>query len=42
LVKGGDYKIEEVVGREFSDEVTLIDFVNGYSTTQTIEKMKIS
>jgi rfaE bifunctional protein nucleotidyltransferase chain/domain len=40
LVKGGDYKIEEVVGREFSDEVTLIDFVNGYSTTQTIEKMK--
>lgn len=40
LVKGGDYKIEEVVGREFADEVTLIDFVNGYSTTQTIEKMK--
>lgn len=40
LVKGGDYKIEEVVGREFADEVTLIDFVNGYSTTKTIEKMK--
>ena len=40
LVKGGDYKIEEVVGREFADEATLIDFVNGYSTTQTIEKMK--
>lgn len=40
LVKGGDYKIEDVVGREFADEVTLIDFVNGYSTTKTIEKMK--
>lgn len=40
LVKGGDYKIEEVIGREFAGEVVLIDFVEGYSTTKTIQKMK--
>ena len=40
LVKGGDYKIEEVIGREFASEVALIDFVDGYSTTSTIQKMK--
>ncbi len=40
LVKGGDYKLEDVVGREFSKEVVLIDFVDGYSTTKTIQQMK--
>ena len=40
LVKGGDYKLEEVVGREFAQQVVLIDFVDGYSTTKTIQKMK--
>ncbi len=40
LVKGGDYKVEEVVGREFAEEVILIDFVDGYSTTKTIQRMK--
>ncbi|MEO0332536.1 MAG: D-glycero-beta-D-manno-heptose 1-phosphate adenylyltransferase [Bacteroidota bacterium] len=40
LVKGGDYKLEEVVGREFAQQVALIDFVDGYSTTKTIQKMK--
>ncbi|MGB3589152.1 MAG: D-glycero-beta-D-manno-heptose 1-phosphate adenylyltransferase [Tunicatimonas sp.] len=40
LVKGGDYKLEEVVGREFARQVVLIDFVDGYSTTKTIRKMK--
>ncbi len=40
LVKGGDYRIEEVIGREFAQEVRLIDFVNGYSTTRMIQKMK--
>lgn len=42
LVKGADYKVEDVVGREFAGEVTLIDFVNGYSTTKTIQEMKNS
>ena len=37
LVKGGDYAIEQIVGREFA---VTIPFVDGFSTTQTIEKMK--
>lgn len=40
LVKGGDYRLENVIGREFAGEVHLIDFVDGYSTTQTIHKMR--
>jgi D-beta-D-heptose 7-phosphate kinase / D-beta-D-heptose 1-phosphate adenosyltransferase len=40
LVKGGDYTPEKVVGREFAGKTVIIDFVNGYSTTSTIEKMK--
>lgn len=40
LVKGGDYKAEDVAGREFSKEVVLIDLVDGYSTTRTIRQMK--
>lgn len=39
LVKGGDYSIENVVGREFATQVALIDFVEGYSSTKIIEKM---
>ncbi len=39
LVKGGDYKLEEVVGREFAKETVLLKFVDGYSTTSTIEKI---
>lgn len=37
LVKGGDYKPEEVVGREFAGEVKIIDFEDGYSTTGIVE-----
>jgi len=40
LVKGGDYKADEVVGREYADKVVIIPFVEGYSTTGIIEKMK--
>lgn len=40
LAKGGDYKIENVVGQEFAKETVLISFVEGYSTTSTINKMK--
>lgn len=39
LVKGGDYKASEVVGSEFSKEVVIIDFVQGFSTTSTINKI---
>ncbi len=40
LVKGGDYKIEDIVGREYANCVQTIDFVEGYSTTSTIDKIK--
>ena len=39
LVKGGDYKLENVIGREFAKETVLIDFVDGYSTTKIINKI---
>ena len=37
LVKGGDYKPEDVVGKEDAGEVKIIDFEEGYSTTGIIE-----
>ncbi|WP_353661226.1 D-glycero-beta-D-manno-heptose-7-phosphate kinase [Hydrogenimonas sp. SS33] len=40
LVKGGDYEGREVVGSDIAKEVRLVDFVEGRSTTKTIEKMK--
>jgi len=40
LVKGGDYEGKIVVGSEFSAELKLVDFVDGKSTTKTIEKIQ--
>lgn len=40
LVKGGDYKVEDVAGKEYAKEVRILPFVEGYSTTMIIEKMK--
>jgi D-beta-D-heptose 7-phosphate kinase/D-beta-D-heptose 1-phosphate adenosyltransferase len=40
LVKGGDYEGKEVVGTEFAAELKLVDFVDGKSTTKTIEKIQ--
>ena len=44
LVKGGDYKPEEIVGydrvKAKGGEIVTLDFVEGYSTTSLIEKMK--
>lgn len=46
LVKGADYTIEEVVGREIVESngghVKLIQLVEGISTTQIIEKISIN
>lgn len=43
LVKGGDYKVEEVAGHksvlQSGGEVKILSFVDGYSTTKSIEKM---
>ncbi len=40
LVKGGDYKIDEVVGREFAQEVKILPYLKGFSTTNIIKKIK--
>ncbi|WP_428739282.1 D-glycero-beta-D-manno-heptose-7-phosphate kinase [Sulfurimonas sp.] len=40
LVKGGDYAGRAVVGTEFAKELKLVDFVDGKSTTKTIEKIQ--
>lgn len=40
LVKGGDYKVEEVAGRQYAGEVEILPFVEGYSTTALIHKIR--
>ena len=39
LVKGGDYKPEEVIGREYVKRVEIISFEEGYSTTGLVQKI---
>ncbi len=39
IVKGGDYKKEDVVGNDLA-EVVIYNYINGYSTTNIIEKSK--
>ena len=44
LIKGGDYKIGEIVGAEFIQEnggrVVLSDYKNGHSTSEIIKKIE--
>ena len=40
LVKGSDYKGKEVAGEEIVDELILVDFIEGKSSSQIIEKIK--
>ncbi len=42
LVKGGDYQIEQIAGRQCAAEVVLIDFVEGKSSTLLINKINAS
>lgn len=46
LVKGNDYTIDKIVGADFIIEhggtVSTLDFIDGYSTTNIIEKIKRS
>ena len=39
LVKGADYQIEDVVGRDLVDQVILMDLKKGFSTTNIIKKI---
>ena len=40
LVKGGDYKKEDVIGREYAKDVKILPFVKGYSTTGIISHIQ--
>jgi D-beta-D-heptose 7-phosphate kinase / D-beta-D-heptose 1-phosphate adenosyltransferase len=40
LVKGGDYEGKEVVGQDFAKEFKLVQFIEGKSTTKTIQRIK--
>lgn len=44
LVKGGDYKLDEIVGSDIviekGGQVLMIPFLTGFNTTKTIEKIK--
>ena len=42
LVKGGDYEGKAVVGQDIANELKLVQFVDGKSTTKTIEKIQQS
>ncbi len=40
LVKGGDYEGKKVIGQELADELKLVQFVKGKSTTKIIKKIQ--
>jgi D-beta-D-heptose 7-phosphate kinase/D-beta-D-heptose 1-phosphate adenosyltransferase len=40
LIKGGDYKIESIIGREFAKETLVCALVEGLSTTNTVKKIQ--
>lgn len=40
LIKGGDYMLHEIVGKEYVDKVEIIDYLHGYSTTTMVKKIE--
>ena len=40
LVKGGDYRPDEIKGREYAGRVELVSYIDGYSTTKLIEECR--
>ena len=40
LVKGGDYEGKDVVGQDIANELKLVQFVDGKSTTNTIKRIQ--
>jgi D-beta-D-heptose 7-phosphate kinase/D-beta-D-heptose 1-phosphate adenosyltransferase len=40
MVKGSDYKIENIVGSEFTNEVLLFNYIENKSSTNIINKIK--
>ena len=42
LIKGGDYAVESIVGREYAKETLVVPLVAGVSTTNTVRSLVIS
>ncbi|MBL7004462.1 MAG: bifunctional D-glycero-beta-D-manno-heptose-7-phosphate kinase/D-glycero-beta-D-manno-heptose 1-phosphate adenylyltransferase HldE [Gammaproteobacteria bacterium] len=40
LVKGGDYQVDQIAGRDCSGEVVLVDFIKGQSSSNIINQIK--
>ncbi len=40
LLKGKDWKEDEIVGRDIAGEIARVDIVPGYSTTEILEKIR--
>jgi D-beta-D-heptose 7-phosphate kinase/D-beta-D-heptose 1-phosphate adenosyltransferase len=40
LVKGGDYNVDDLIGREFCKEVKLFKYISGKSTTEIVQKIQ--
>lgn len=40
LVKGGDYDISQIIGREYAKETRIIDYIEGFSTTSICNNVK--
>jgi bifunctional ADP-heptose synthase (sugar kinase/adenylyltransferase) len=39
LVKGGDYNVEEIVGKDYAKMVKTVPYEKGYSTSQIIKEI---
>tara|TARA_R110000824_G_scaffold40667_14_gene121695 strand:+ start:811 stop:1152 length:342 start_codon:yes stop_codon:yes gene_type:complete len=39
IVKGGDYKPENVVGEDLCDRIIIFEYIDGYSTTKAIQNI---
>lgn len=39
LVKGGDYEISEIAGRQYAGEVVLIDYIDGKSSSNIVSRI---
>jgi D-beta-D-heptose 7-phosphate kinase/D-beta-D-heptose 1-phosphate adenosyltransferase len=42
IVKGGDYTVDSILGKEFCKEVKIFNTVEGYSTTNIINKLNLT
>ena len=42
LVKGGDYKVEQIAGRQCAGEVVLIGYIDGKSSSDIVKKIRQS